>query len=129
MPSLWDKFENNKIFTEEEAWTLFKLSAIAEACGWTLLIIGIGLSDYVFPGNHAPVLVAGRVHGILFLLYALASVGLYPALRWSRKRAFVALLASIPPYGSLAFEIWAAHKRQNEQFNVIKNCVALNILP
>ncbi|HEX5455970.1 MAG TPA: DUF3817 domain-containing protein [Candidatus Saccharimonadales bacterium] len=128
MPGLLEKFENNRIFTEDEAWALFRLAAIAEACGWTLLVIGIGFSDYVFPGNHTPVLLAGRIHGMLFLLYALASIGLYPALRWSRRRAFIALLASVPPYGSLAFEIWTSHTRRNEQFYIFRNCIALNLL-
>lgn len=107
---------------------LFKLAAIAEAVGWTLLITGILLSDYVFAGNQAPIRVAGRVHGMLFLCYAAASVVLYPAIRWSRRRAFIALLASVPPYGSLIFELWASRLRRNEQLHVFRSCTMLNIL-
>ena len=121
------RFESNQVFTEDEAWMLFRLAAIAEAVGWTLLIIGIGLSGYVFPDSQAPVKIAGRIHGMLFLLY-MASTALYPTLRWSRKRATVALLASVPPYGSLLFEMWAGRSRRNEQAHIFRSCTALNML-
>ena len=107
--SLLKKFESNTIFTENEAWSLFRLSAIGEACGWSLLITGILLRHFL--DTNDPVLVAGQVHGLLFFCYATAALGLYPNLGWSRKRAFVALMASIPPYGSLLFEQWASYKR------------------
>ena len=105
------KFESAKPFTEHEAWTLFRLAAIGEACGWTLLLTGIGLKQYVLHGNNVPVLIAGQFHGTMFLIYAAAAVVLYPSLGWSRKRAFIATLTSVPPYGSIIFEQWAAHRR------------------
>jgi integral membrane protein len=122
------KFEQNRIFTEEEGWLLFKISAIAEACGWTLLITGIGISKYLMHGNQASVIIAGQIHGMLFTTYAVASVGLYPAMRWSRQRAFFALLASIPPYGSLVFEWWAQLERNREQFKAMTCSLALAAL-
>jgi integral membrane protein len=128
MQSLLIKFENNRTFTEGESWMLFRLTAIAEACGWTLLITGIALERYVLHGNTIPVLIAGQFHGVLFLSYALSSVGLYPTLRWSRKRAFIALLASIPPYGSLIFEWWARSSYQRDRFNAYTCCIALSLL-
>ncbi len=121
--SIFIKFENNHVFTESESWMLFKIAAIAEACGWTLLIIGIAIEKYIIPGNNIPVLLAGRTHGLLFILYALAAICLYPTLRWSRKRSLVALLASIPPYGSLLFEQWASFKRSNDEFKLFSNYI------
>lgn len=98
-------------FTDDEAWTLFRLAAYAEAGGWTLLISGLGLKQYVLHGNNIPVLVAGQIHGTLFIIYIVACALLYPSLRWSRPGAMLAGLASVPPYGSLIFEWWAAHRR------------------
>lgn len=112
MLSLLRKFEQAKPFTESEAWLLFRIAAISEACGWTLLIIGIGLKQYMLHGNNAPVLITGQLHGTIFLIYIVAALGLYPSLGWSRKRTMVAGLASIPPYGSLLFEQWAARSRR-----------------
>jgi len=123
--AMFRKFETNRVFTEPEAWALFRLAAIGEACGWTLLLTGLACGRYVLPGNDIPVQLAGHIHGILFLLYAVASVGLYPSLRWSRRRAFVALLASVPPYGSLVFERWARFMRSHSEFKAYRCCIAL----
>ena len=119
------KFERNQLFSEDEGWFLFRVAAIGEACGWTLLIAGILWERAGLPGGHVPVLLAGRTHGMLFLLYALAAAGLYPTLRWSRIRAFVALAASAPPYGSLLFELWASHVRNSTRFRNYRRCVLL----
>ena len=128
LSKLLKKFETNRIFLEPEAWSLFKLAAIAEACGWTLLIFGIGFEKYILPGNHLSVLIAGRIHGLLFSCYALSAIGLYPTLGWSRKKALAALLASIPPYGSLAFEQWASYTRQSTYFKTYRQNLLLTYL-
>jgi len=127
MLALLNRFENNKVFSEEESWLLFRIAAIAEACGWTLLILGIGIEKYILPGNNTSVLLAGRTHGMLFIAYALAAIGLYPTLLWSRKKAFIALLASVPPYGSLMFEQWAKHVRETSYLKTYSRCLLLNL--
>jgi integral membrane protein len=108
------RFESMQAFTEKDAWFLFKLAAIGEACGWTLLISGILCKQYITIGNNIPVLIAGQVHGMLFLIYIVAVVVLYSNLKWSRKRMIIAGIASVPPYGSLIFEQWAAYKRRSD---------------
>jgi integral membrane protein len=100
-------------FTDSEAWMLFKLAAFAEAIGWTLLIIGIFLTENVF-NSRVPVVLAGRTHGILFGLYITAVLLLSPSLRWGWKRTIIAGLMSVPPFGSLAFEIWTSHTRRRK---------------
>ncbi|HEV2412553.1 MAG TPA: DUF3817 domain-containing protein [Candidatus Saccharimonadales bacterium] len=127
LTSLLRKFETNRVFTEEEGWMLFKLAAVGEGVGWTILIAGIVISKYVTPGNNIAVDFAGHIHGILFLIYAVAA-GLYPTLRWSRKRAVVALLASVPPYGSILFEQWAWHERRMADFKRYRYSLAPLIL-
>ena len=121
-------FEHNRVFTEDEGWMLFRLAAIAEACGWTLLITGIACEHYVVPGNNIPVLIAGQLHGVLFLIYCTAAVGLYPTLHWPRRRMVAALLASVPPYGSLLFEWWAQSLHRRNQFRRYTCCIALAYL-
>jgi integral membrane protein len=128
MMSIIDKFEHNQTFSEDEGWMLFRMAAIAEACGWTMLISGILIGKYLLPGNRIPVMIAGQFHGVLFIAYAMSAIGLYPTLRWSRKRAIVALLASIPPYGSLLFERWAQLSRDHDTFQAYRCCIALSLL-
>ncbi|HVX58795.1 MAG TPA: DUF3817 domain-containing protein [Candidatus Saccharimonadales bacterium] len=108
------RYRNFKPFSENEAWGLFRLAALAEAVGWTLLIGGLLIQRYLMHGDNTAVLLAGRVHGTLFLIYATAAVVLAPSQSWSLRRTLVAGVASAPPYGSLMFEQWAAHKRRRE---------------
>jgi integral membrane protein len=106
-------FEHNTVFSEQEAWSLFRIAAFAEAVGWSLLIAGILLEHLT--GSHAPVAIAGRIHGTLFLGYMVAAAGLYPNLKWNRWAGLIALAASVPPYGSLIFEQIAGYMRSNQQ--------------
>jgi integral membrane protein len=124
MSNLLAKFESAKPFTDAEAWSLFRLAAIGEACGWTMLIAGITLKQYVLHGNNVPVLIAGQIHGTLFIIYIVAALALYPSLGWSRGKAILAGLASIPPYGSIIFEQWAAHRRSRTAIITYNRCLA-----
>ena len=128
MHDLLKKFEAKRPFTESEAWMLFRIAAIAEACGWTLLITGILISKYVTPHNNTALILAGRTHGMLFMLYLLAAFGLYPSLGWPRWRAVFALAFSVPPYGTLVFEQWAAAKRHNAGFKTYRHFLVYNVL-
>jgi integral membrane protein len=108
------RLERSRPFTDSEAWMLFRAAAFGEAIGWTLLIIGIALEHAT--GSHTYVTVAGRVHGMLFVVYLAAALALYPSLGWSRWKALVALGFSVPPYGSLLFERWVAYTRRAHGF-------------
>lgn len=123
------KFESNRLFSSEEAWLLFRLAAIGEAVGWTLLLTGLACKRFVTPGNNLPVLLAGQVHGMLFLTYLTAAVGLYPSLRWKRLTALVAIAASVPPYGTLVFEQWAARQRRRAHLRRYGRFLIFTALP
>ena len=122
------QFEAARPFTEAEAWMLFRIAAVAEAVGWTLLVVGILADRYIPHGGGSALIFAGRTHGMLFLLYCLASLGLYPSLGWSRWRGLFALAFSVPPYGSLLFEQWAAAKRHNAGFRTYHQFLLYNAL-
>lgn len=119
-------FEHNSVFSEQEAWSLFRMAAFAEAIGWSLLITGIVLEHLT--GSHAPVAVAGRIHGMLFLSYMVAAIGLYPNLKWNRWAGIVALAASVPPYGSLIFEQVAGYLRSNRHARSYSHVILFNTL-
>jgi integral membrane protein len=123
-----NKFESARPFREDEAWLLFKIAAGAEAGGWSLLIIGISLKQFVLKGNNIPVLITGQLHGTIFLIYLVAAVGLFPSLGWSRRKAFFAALASVPPYGSLMFEQWAAHQRRRSKIRLHSRLAAYSLI-
>ena len=120
-------YQRFRPFSEEEAWKIFKIAAIAEAVGWTLLIIGIFCRDGLSLG-HAPVAVAGRIHGMLFVAYIIAVLATGPSLRWPFWRTLFAGLCSVPPYGSLLYEQLSAYLLQRNQLQQLRGWAGYNIL-
>lgn len=81
----------------------FRVVAIAEACSWVGLLIGMFVK-YVVIGDEIGVQVFGPIHGALFVAYLVVTVVAARALGWSTFTTVVALLAGIPPLATLWFE-------------------------
>lgn len=84
----------------------FRAVAIAEALSWTGLLIGM-VFKYLVVGDDIGVRIFGPIHGGLFLLYLAVTWWARRRLQWGTAVTVVALLASIPPLGTLVFERWA----------------------
>jgi integral membrane protein len=110
--SILSKIEEIKPFSEREAWGLFRIAAIAEAVGWTLLIASILIKHYKLIGYKIAIPIAGQIHGTFFIIYFGILFITYTSLGWSRKKFLVAILAGIPPYGTLVFEQWTSITRR-----------------
>lgn len=108
-----EKVEAWRPFSEDDAWGLYRIIALAEAGGWTLLIIGILVQHFSWPGKTVAVPITGQIHGTIFLAYFGILLTIYSSLRWSRRKFLVAILAGVPPYGTLVFEQWAERNRRN----------------
>lgn len=78
-----------------------------------LLLLGIAMPLKYFAGVPEAVSVVGAVHGVLFILYALAAVALIFALRWSPLWFVGAMLASVIPFGT--FYLDSRLKRHEER--------------
>ena len=85
----------------------FRVVAIAEAVSWAALLVGM-FFKYVVVENEVGVQVFGPIHGAIFLLYVVVALMTWSALRWSPRVGIVAVLASIPPFGTWVFEVWAS---------------------
>jgi integral membrane protein len=90
---------------------LFRAVAIAEACSWVGLLIGM-FFKYVVVGNDIGVTVFGPIHGALFVLYCVVAVVAWRMLRWDMKTLLLALVSSIPPLMTIWFERRAAARGQ-----------------
>jgi integral membrane protein len=108
------RYEKSKLFSEIEAWNLFRLAALSEAVGWSLLIIGVIINHYNLPGHSISIIIAGQIHGTIFLIYFAVLLAVYGSSGWSRKKIIIAALAGIPPYGTFVFEQWASYDRQHK---------------
>ncbi|WP_207839445.1 DUF3817 domain-containing protein [Williamsia soli] len=100
---------------------LFRIVAIAEAITWLALLIAMFFKWVL--GHEEAVAVPGMVHGIVFVVYVLITIATAFVFGWNRtivetplpKVSFRlrlpitiwALAASIPPFGTLFFEVWA----------------------
>jgi integral membrane protein len=82
---------------------LFRVVAIAEACSWAGLLIGM-LFKYVISDNEIGVQVFGPIHGALFVAYLVVAVVTARRRRWSLGTLALALICSVPPLATLWFE-------------------------
>lgn len=90
---------------------VFRIVAIAEACSWAGLLVGMFVK-YVAVGpdgvgNEIGVTVFGPIHGALFVTYVLVTLVTAGVLRWNPRTLLIALVASIPPLATVWFERWA----------------------
>ena len=83
----------------------FRAVAVAEAISWAGLLIGMFFKYVV--GNAIGVHIFGSVHGVVFIAYVVLSLLARKALTWDNRTTAWALIASIPPFGSVLFERWA----------------------
>ncbi|MEV4846570.1 DUF3817 domain-containing protein [Micromonospora matsumotoense] len=93
----------------EKVTRLFVAAAIAEACSWLALLVGMAVK-YGPPGNEIGVQVFGPIHGALFVAYGLLVLAVARLHRWSLGVTLVALLCAVPPFATLVFERWAARR-------------------
>ena len=87
----------------------FRAVAVAEAVSWTGLLVGM-LFKYVISDSAAGVQIFGPIHGVLFVVYVAVALATWTTLGWRMRVGLLALLASIPPFGTLVFERWATRR-------------------
>jgi integral membrane protein len=86
--------------------TAFRVVAVAEACSWIGLLIGMFVK-YVPETSELGVKIFGPIHGGIFVAYVLLSLVASRVLRWSPGTTVLALAASVPPMVTIWFERWA----------------------
>ncbi|AXB43738.1 DUF3817 domain-containing protein [Amycolatopsis albispora] len=92
----------------------FRLLALAEAVSWAGLLIGM-LFKYVVVGNEIGVKIFGPIHGVIFVGYVIVALLVRESLRWDARTTVLALVASIPPFGTVLFERWDARTGRLER--------------
>jgi integral membrane protein len=93
--------------TPRTAATLFRVVAVAEACSWVGLLIGMYVK-YVPETTELGVKVFGPIHGGIFVAYVVVALVAARVLRWSAGTTLLALVASVPPLATVLFERWAS---------------------
>ncbi len=81
-------------------------TATVEAFTWAGLLVGVVLKR-VLDLTEIGVQVFGPLHGAAFIAYSLSAVLTWRARRWSVATGSLALLAGLPPFGTVVFHRWA----------------------
>ncbi|MFC0004064.1 DUF3817 domain-containing protein [Micromonospora siamensis] len=93
----------------EKTTRLFVAAAIAEACSWLALLVGMAVK-YGPPDNEIGVKIFGPIHGALFVAYGLLVLAVARLHRWSLPVTALALACAVPPFATVAFERWARRR-------------------
>lgn len=95
----------------------FRFVAVLEAITWFGLLVGMAFKYLPAEGNEIGVKVFGPIHGIVFIAYVVISLWTARVLRWGPLTTFWALVASLPPFGTVVFEVWAARSGRLEELS------------
>ncbi|MEC5192444.1 MULTISPECIES: DUF3817 domain-containing protein [unclassified Arthrobacter] len=88
---------------------IFRVLAIAEACSWAALLVGMFLK-WITRTTELGVEIAGPIHGAFFIGYGIAALGLWRLQRWPFRVALFAGLSAVVPFATLGFERWAGRR-------------------
>ncbi|MEV8191132.1 DUF3817 domain-containing protein [Rhodococcus pyridinivorans] len=84
----------------------FRLIAIWEAVTWLALLIAMFFKWVL--GYEEAIAIPGMVHGVAgFIPFVLIALLTAWSLKWDLKTTFLALVSSVPPFGTIVFERWA----------------------
>jgi len=89
--------------------TAFRVLAVVEAVTWAGLLASMGW-HYLLDGSRHGIEVFGPLHGGAFLLYGAVALLTWGVQRWSPTVGALALLAALPPFGTVVFEVWAQRR-------------------
>ena len=79
-----------------------------------LLLMGVAVPIKRMTGDPTWVTVVGSLHGALFVLYVVAVILAAPVVKWRPLTTFLALAASVLPFGTFAFEWYLGRQAKAE---------------
>ena len=83
--------------------TLFRIIGFLEGLSYLLLILIAVPVKYIF-NSPSMVKYLGMPHGVLFILYLLASIIIRKNNQWVKNNFFLVLIASIIPFGTFVVD-------------------------
>ena len=89
---------------------VFGTTAVIEGISYLLLLL-IAMPLKYLADEKRPVLYVGWLHGFLFVLYGLLLLKVWIKYKWTFKRAVLAFIASLVPFGTFILD-----KKLKEQY-------------
>lgn len=87
----------------------FRFVAVLEAFTWVGLLIGM-FFKHIAETTELGVKIFGPVHGAAFVIFVIVALATAKELKWSWQVTALALISSIPPLATVAFEWWVVRK-------------------
>ncbi|MGH8827006.1 MAG: DUF3817 domain-containing protein [Jiangellaceae bacterium] len=81
----------------------FRVAALAEACSWAALLVGM-FFKYVVVHDEIGVQIFGPVHGAMFIAYVGTVLLAWRTERWTVATAVLGLVSAVPPFMTVWFE-------------------------
>lgn len=94
--------------------TQFRVIGILEALSF-LILLGIAMPLKHFAGIPSAVMIAGWIHGVLFVLYVGWALYVGTQLNWSNGRHVGAVAAAMLPFGPFVFHAYLRRDYPSEQ--------------
>jgi len=97
-----------------------RIMGLLEGISWAFLLTamflkyGPGLSDDTHAHGKLAVTIVGSIHGGLFVIYLIAVINAWIVRKWPFSRAWLAGLASLPPFGTFLFDVSLKREQQGE---------------
>ena len=85
---------------------MFRIVATAEAVSWVGLLTGMYF-EYLTDAGDLGVRIFGPIHGGIFVAYVVMTFVVSRVFGWGRWTTLVGLACSVPPFATLALEVWA----------------------
>lgn len=89
----------------------FRALAFAEAVSWAVLLVTMFfkwvVQDDPHSGIEGGVPISGPIHGAFFVAYCASALVAWRTFGWNLKTLVLALLAAIPPFFTVVFEVLA----------------------
>ena len=83
----------------------FRIVASLEAATWLGLLIGMYFK-WIAKSTDLGVRIFGSLHGAVFVTFVVLSIAMYIRLGWRLRTLLLALVSSLPPFATIAFEVW-----------------------
>lgn len=116
-PFVW-AYNKTHWFSDAEAWGVYRFFALAETAGWTLLISSIIYRRLGLPEAASVVSFAGHIHGMIFLCYFIIVFLVARSMQWRMLKISAAVIAGMPPFGSLVFQQIVSYQRKKSPIYV-----------
>lgn len=112
-------YDKTHWFSDEDAWKIFRLIAILEACTWLGLIAAIIVRNIGVAGGDIAVSMAGIVHGAMLLVYITLVCVLARSMEWGWRRIVMSLVAGNIPLATVPLERALARYRRAHPVKVM----------